>query len=258
LQKISKYKREVIEVEAKLSDVSNLAPEERDRFLAREEEMKRLRAQLDIQNQDKGRLQDQLRIVEGVLDKLQKDLFSLEKAQVQNRRAQARIDLGGKLRNLFVKYRTLQMEKHRSDIEVAMNRHFKTLMTSHGMIARISLGERFEMRYYTEDGALVGMGSLAAGMKQLLAQALLWTLKEVAQHPAPVIIDTPLARIDRQHQEQLLRHYYPAVAEQVIILPTDSELDAQKYALLKPYVYREYRLVNIDGESTRPVEAPMY
>ena len=102
------------------------------------------------------------------------------------------------------------------------------------------------------------MGSLSAGMKQLAATALLWALKEVSGKEVPLIVDTPLARIDRQHQDNLLRRYYPQVAEQVIVLPTDSELDREKYALIEPHLYREYRLDNPTGVDTRLEEAPMY
>ena len=87
-------------------------------------------------------------------------------------------------------------------------------------------------------------------MKQLVAQALLWGLKDVSGKEAPVVVDTPLARIDRQHQENLITRYYPKAGPQVIVLPTDSELDREKYALLKPHVYREYRLVNPEGDHT--------
>ncbi|HYE36010.1 DNA sulfur modification protein DndD [Methylocaldum sp.] len=258
LRELSKLKRDLVEVEAKLNDVSNLAPEERARFMARQEELSQSKDQLEVLNQDKGRLDDQLKKAGKDVERAQKDLNEMERVRVQSRRAQLRMDLGDKLRRLFVAYRTEQRDRRRQDIEEALNRHFKVLMTSHGMIDRISLGERFEMRYHTADGSIIGMGSLSAGMKQLVAQALLWALKEVAHRAAPVIIDTPLARIDREHQERLLRHYYPAVAKQVIILPTDSELDATKYALLKPYVCREYHLENLDGESTRAIEASMY
>ena len=102
------------------------------------------------------------------------------------------------------------------------------------------------------------MGNISAGMKQLVAQSLIWGLKDVAGKEAPVVVDTPLARIDRKHQENLITHYYPKAASQVIVLPTDSELDSEKYALLKPYVYREYRLNNPKGDRTQIEEGGYY
>ncbi len=83
------------------------------------------------------------------------------------------------------------------------------------------------------------MGSLSAGMKQLAATSLLWALKTCSGRPMPIIVNTPMARIDKGNQENLLRCYYPTVSEQVILLPTDSEMDERKYNMLKPYIYQE-------------------
>lgn len=258
LQQMGRWKRELLEVEAKLNDVGSLAPQEQQRYAERKEELARWQRQVDELNQDKGRLKEQLDGIGKTIDKIQKDLNALRRVRVQNRRCQAAMDLGSTLRTLFAEYRGIQQEKYRREIEAALNRHIKVLITSHGMIARIELGERFEMRYLAADGGAIGIGSLSAGMKQLVTQALLWALKDVAHRAAPVIIDTPLARIDREHQIQLISRYYPQAGRQVIVLPTDSELDAEKYALLKPHIGREYRLENADGESTHAVEAPMY
>ncbi len=100
------------------------------------------------------------------------------------------------------------------------------------------------------------MSSISAGMKQLAATALLWALKDTCGKQLPVIIDTPLGRIDKRHQENLLTRYYPRAAKQVILLPTDSELDERKRDILAPYIYCEYELKNPDGESTKVRRIP--
>jgi DNA sulfur modification protein DndD len=258
LEQLRRRKRELLEVEAKLNDVGGLAPEEQRRYTESQEELNRWQRRVEELNQDKGRLQEQLDDKSNKIGKIEKELGELQRSKVQNRRYQASMDLGCTLRNLFTDFRRTQQERYQQEIEVALNRHIKVLITSHGMIDRIALGERFEMRYLAADGGTIGMGSLSAGMKQLVTQALLWALKDVAHRAAPVIIDTPLARIDREHQIQLISRYYPQAGRQVIVLPTDSELDAEKYALLKPHIGREYRLENTDGESTHAVEATMY
>jgi len=63
------------------------------------------------------------------------------------------------------------------------------------------------------------MGSLSAGMKQLMATALLWALNEVSGKPVPVVVDTPLARIDSGHQEAILTQYYPNAASRLSCSP---------------------------------------
>ena len=96
----------------------------------------------------------------------------------------------------------------------------------------------------------IGMGTISAGMKQLAATSLLWALKEVSGRQLPVVIDTPLARIDLRHQHNLLTRYYPEAGDQVIMLPTDSELDEVKRKLLLPHVYKAFELYNPTGEKT--------
>ena len=103
------------------------------------------------------------------------------------------------------------------------------------------------------------MANISAGMKQLMAHALQWALKDFTGSLAPVIFDSPLGRLDRSHQHNLLEHFYHRVAHQVILLPTDSELDIEKYRLIQPHVCAEFRLENADGEHTRVItNARMY
>jgi len=154
-------------------------------------------------------------------------------------------------RRVFELYRNRLKKNRRDEIETALNQCFKQLMTSHHQIFNIKLNENFALSYRDTHDREIGLANISAGMKQLTAQALLWALSDVSGRGVPVIVDTPLARIDRLHQENLLRNYYPKAAQQVIVLPTDSELDPEKYAILKPWVSAEFRLENPNGDRTR-------
>lgn len=165
---------------------------------------------------------------------------------------QKRVELARKLREWTREFKERLREQKRKKLEEAINRHFQKLMTGHRLIDRIRLDEDFGLTYLDTQGRPIGMGNISAGMKQLVATALLWALREVSGVKLPVVIDTPLARLDRDHRANLVRHYYPCAAEQVILLPTDAEMERENYFLLKPYVYREYALQNETGETTVP------
>jgi len=57
-----------------------------------------------------------------------------------------------------------------------------------------------------------------------------------------MVIDTPLGRLDIENQKLLLKEFYPKASNQVIILPTPSELRAEEFKLLHPYISDEYCL----------------
>lgn len=184
---------------------------------------------------------------------VQSALNALERRHHQAAMTGERLGIAVALRETFYEYRQRNRAARRAQIEEAVNRHFRSLMTGHRMIDRISIDEDFVMRFLDADGAEFGQLTVSHGMRQLAVTALLWALKEVSGRELPIIVDTPLARIDRANQHNLLRSYYPHAAEQVIILATDSEIDPEKFELLQPHVGVQFRLENSDGQSTQVI-----
>jgi DNA sulfur modification protein DndD len=84
--------------------------------------------------------------------------------------------------------------------------------------------------------------ALSAGEKQVYATAMLWALARASGRPLPMLIDTPLARLDSTHREALLTRYFPTASHQVILLSTDTEIDADAALLLAPSVSHALRL----------------
>lgn len=92
------------------------------------------------------------------------------------------------------------------------------------------------------DGHLLPAEDLSAGERQLLAVSLLWGLARAAGQPLPVVIDTPLGRLDGTHREHLIERYFPQASHQVILLSTDTEIDEAAYERIAPRVGRAYHL----------------
>lgn len=136
----------------------------------------------------------------------------------------------------------------RAELEELVNVKFKSII-SHNLIDRIYLDETYTFTYTDKAGKVVGRSSISSGMKQLVATSFLWALKDLSQRRLPVIIDTPLGRIDRQNQDHMLHNYYPAIAHQVIILPTNSELDTHKLEILRPRIAEEFLIENASGDA---------
>lgn len=86
------------------------------------------------------------------------------------------------------------------------------------------------------------MERLSAGERQLLATAVLSALIKERKGRFPVVIDTPLARLDQQHRAALIKGFFATVSHQVVVLSTDQEVEGKAYEALQPFNSQEYEL----------------
>lgn len=184
-------------------------------------------------------------------EKAMTELAELERRYRLAEKSEGKLSIAVGLRETLENFRKKSRAARRQEIEIAVNRHFRRLMTGHRMIDRIAIDEDFVMRFHDADGVEFGQLTVSHGMRQLAVTALLWALKDVSGRALPIIVDTFLARIDKENQHNLLAHYIPNAAEQVILLATDSEIDEENFPLLRGNVGVQFRLDNSDGQSTR-------
>ena len=65
---------------------------------------------------------------------------------------------------------------------------------------------------------------LSAGEKQIFVMALYQALSQLNKINVPYIIDTPFARIDKEHRSKILKNFFKELKGQIIILSTDEEI----------------------------------
>jgi DNA sulfur modification protein DndD len=73
---------------------------------------------------------------------------------------------------------------------------------------------------------------MSAGEKQIFAFAILEALGKLSGKVLPVVVDTPLGRLDSKHRDKLVKHYFPEAGEQVILLSTDTEVDEDFFSAM--------------------------
>lgn len=118
------------------------------------------------------------------------------------------------------------------------------LLRKENLITDVAVdAESYAVELTGRDGLPLPASDLSAGERQLLAVALLWGLARAAGQPLPVVVDTPLGRLDGSHREHLLERYFPYASHQVLLLSTDTEIDGEAYLRIAKHVGREYRLV---------------
>lgn len=136
----------------------------------------------------------------------------------------------------------LQKEKAKSVAET-MTQCYKKLANKKNMISQIEMNPKtLDIIYLDNQGKEIRKDTLSAGEKQLMVISMLWALAICSKRKLPVIIDTPLSRLDSAHREALINVYFPQASEQTIILSTDSEIDRTYYEMLRKYVSDEFTL----------------
>ena len=88
----------------------------------------------------------------------------------------------------------------------------------------------------------VEFNQLSKGEKQIFILSLYYAIIRVSGKDIPFVIDTPYARIDTEHREQISREFFPNISRQVIILSTDEEITKTYYDVIKPHISKEYLL----------------
>lgn len=151
--------------------------------------------------------------------------------------------------------KTEVLKLHVQRIEEHVSRRLKRLLHKRRLIARVAIDPQdCRTTLFDAEDAPVPPDRLSAGERQLLAVSMLWGLAGMAHASMPVIIDTPLGRLDGPHRKALLTRYFPKASHQVILLSTDQEIDAQAYRKLKPFVGHEYSLVFDEETQTTSIE----
>ena len=155
--------------------------------------------------------------------------------------------LGLKVTQALQHYFQQRRAQIRHAVEVRLNQRIGVLLGPSQLIKSIALDEQFHMTYFDEQASLVARGSISAGMRQLAAMAMLWALKDVADRPLPVVIDTPLGRIDRENRALLMSEYFPEAGNPLVLLPTNSELTEEDYLVLDDNIAKRYEIKNDGG-----------
>ena len=128
---------------------------------------------------------------------------------------------------------------------------YKLLAHKESLCSRVQFNPTtLALTLYDSQGSEVFRPLLSAGEKQILAIAILWGLGLASGRQLPVIIDTPLGRLDTEHRSRLLSLYFPNASHQVILLSTDSEISDHELDVLRPSLAKTLHL-QFDSEQER-------
>ncbi|WOH75545.1 DNA sulfur modification protein DndD [Bradyrhizobium sp. NDS-1] len=187
--------------------------------------------------------QAELDLVRGQRVTMERERVRMLEEQSAAANASDRVDLAGRTAQVLADYEHRLLEHKLVQLKSEFVRCFGYLARKPGLIGDIRIDPvTFRTTLLDQDGNEVRKDELSAGEKQVYAIAMLWALARTSGRPLPMIIDTPLARLDSEHRANLMERYFPAASHQVIMLSTDTEVDATQIERLRPSISHSYRL----------------
>ena len=125
------------------------------------------------------------------------------------------------------------------------------------IIARVSVDPHtYKVSMYDEDGP-IPREALSNGELQLYVMAIVWGLAKTSGRPLPFIVDTPLARLDIEHRENMIQNFYPEASHQTIIFSTNTEVVDSYYEMIKPHLSQAMLILH-DSDENRSVVCDGY
>lgn len=115
-------------------------------------------------------------------------------------------------------------KKRNESLAQRMTEVYRKLARKEDVVKRIEIDPDGPVRLIGSDGRNLNEQDLSAGENEIFALSLLAAASSTVASDMPVIIDTPVARLDRTHRLNIARHYLPKAAAQIVLLSTDTEL----------------------------------
>ena len=195
-----------------------------------------------LKERKRALIEEMQRIVKDSIDTLRK-ARKLEEKSVDSGQLSANIHMAAGTRQLLEEFvKKIRIDKLRA-LEVAFEKAFSRLARKEDMLLRAKIDPNtFDVELIGRKDRIIQKRKLSAGEKQIYAIAMLEALAQTSGRHLPVIIDTPLGRLDSKHRGKLVDNYFPKASHQVIILSTDTEVDKKFYTDLSPSISHAYSI----------------
>jgi DNA sulfur modification protein DndD len=204
------------------------------------DELAEVQNALETQNRELGNLDRQSTALESSLNQERAAYERVNENYIRSEPAKSIANKAQKVMRLIDDLLPRLFELKTVALSQAVTRYYKQLAHKQ-QISNIIIQADGSCRLFGEDGKEIKFDR-SAGENQLFATALFAGLAEVSGYEIPLVVDTPLARLDSQHRKNLLSYWYSKPDRQVILLSQDEEVDEALMQSVSPYLSKTYLL----------------
>lgn len=206
-----------------------------------QDELKTLQTELDKLNEEFGDLNRHITELDSkVAD--QRSTYEREHAKFIDttpiksnlRKSERVIELINELMPRLFSIKTKELSKSVTAI-------FKQLAHKKEQVDRIEIDENGMSRLLSREGTEITLDR-SAGENQIFATALIAGLAKTSGFHFPMVVDTPLGRLDSLHRQHILDFWLSDPSRQIILLSQDKEIDEEVFSSLRDKVSKYYLL----------------
>jgi len=174
---------------------------------------------------------------------LERWIAQLEKKIASSYELDERLQTVMKVERVLVEYHRQLAKQKIYALQEEFTTIFKMLHRKEDMIAKVRIDpQTFTVTLFDRQGAAISKASLSSGELEIYAMSMLWALAKTSGQKLPFIVDTPLARLDSKHRDNLVELFFPFASHQMMIFSTNTEVDQQYFDQLEPNVAQAYNL----------------
>jgi DNA sulfur modification protein DndD len=222
------------------------------------ERLSQLNGEFRQLDQETGALKRELSVLESQINQKNIELTKLagqwDKAKPSIRRAMRALKVASMVDEIVAKAVPSQIDA----IAAAMTDAHRSMAHKKDLVERISIDDECNVKLLNSDGMDLRGFDLSAGEKQIFTQALISAVSSVSGRGFPMVVDTPLGRLDVEHRKGVLKHLVER-EHQVILLSTNTEVVGEYLKEIDPHVQKKY-LVQFErvGDIGQSIARPGY
>ncbi len=248
--RIAQIDRDVQSHEVELTRIENEAAALEDEIRGYDTaEIARKRVLRDAKKQDEGTLLKDIGDRNRDLDKVKADLAVTQKtieglSQTRSQRSTIKAKVIGELETIFGESIERLRDRLRQTVEERATEAFRE-MTTQKSYKGLRINKNYGLSIIDEHGDEVTVRS--AGAEQVVALSLIDGLNRTGHAAGPVVMDTPLGRLDLKHRDNILS-YLPTVTSQFVLLVHSGEIRRETdLAALAPRIGAIYDVKEVNS-----------
>ncbi|AFI03518.1 hypothetical protein [Helicobacter cetorum] len=195
-------------------------------------------------------LEEKLRVEGESLRALEEELMGLkiEKDELENQtkkdeRLLKQIKLYESLKLGIETYKESLIKKLLKDLRKQVVENYKQILPNDN-VENVNIDEKFALSFFNASGDEVSISSQSAGQKQIATISIFWALALISKKQFPLVIDTPLGRIDSINRQSIVKNYFLKASHQIIVLPQDTEFGLNEYEISQNDIAQSFEIQN--------------